>query len=311
MKFTDKVFAVLIPCNSITYEYDQAFLVDILQEIEKADPRARWEGSTSTSAIQYPTQYVQTQGSSTLDYLVYSATTNRLIILEYIHIDRHFSDAEYYAKCSKSVFLNQIKSYLPVVAQVSIGQNAGSTTSSASPNLGIGMGSAGNVTAGSFSGLFSTPTTNYDYVIGDVHNMDKAILMKVLQDVENIDPSILWKNGGYKPTNLYRTHVGFIVCRYIIYNSGTNELSNSMDPPPIPYDLCSTKEFIQEIQKCRIPMNQLQLSNKVPGAFSTEVITDSKWNCKCSSCKQDAYDNGMSFECSNGCKQATGVFLVK
>ncbi len=69
----------------------------------------------------------------------------------------------------------------------------------------------------------------------------------------------------------------------------------------------SIKEFTHLI----IHDNKGTLESFISGnrtVLVTNTPKASHWNCKCSKCNQDGYDSGMSFTCSNGCKQATGVF---
>jgi len=267
MKFTDKLFAIEIPCVLGTYDYDQAFLVDLLQEIENTDPKACW-----VSGAEKPTAYMPTNlggnASGDASYLIYSATTNELgtSISTYLST---YPNCQLFNPLGKPLFINLIVHNV-VRSQVApapwltpkTNKTPGWVTTSLDPEwLRVSIPSQG----------------------------DKA--KAFFTEIEQIDDTIRW-GAGKKPSESQNYYGD-----YIYYNIANNRLYMSSKPVHESYTgFTATGMFLERLR-------ELRSSVIIPA----KPDKDSRWNCKCSRCKEDAYQSPFSFECSKGCTNATSA----
>ena len=120
--------------------------------------------------------------------------------------------------------------------------------------------------------------------------------------IEKIDPTIKW-GSGETPTGIDAS----LIEGYIWYHVSSNILCTS---PQSYLATCRTNknydnahDFLAALKALKPTTQMLTTSSKV----SSTSKSQSKWNCKCSRCKEDAYQSPFSFECENGCQGATGI----
>jgi len=163
--------------------------------------------------------------------------------------------------------------------------------------------------------------------IGDRTN--KYYLFGVLDDLASLGAGITWKDGQeVKATDVHRLgdYEHFLVynsdknCIYvddspIMVGTGFTKVrwhSNSIDPHLIGNLFFVSTDFLNAVQDCYTHKQAaLAQIGTLLKTVKRDAYDSSLWNCMCSNCKSPAYDTGMSFECSNGCTQATGIFPVK
>ena len=272
MKFTDKVFAIEIPCVLGTYDYDQAFLADILQEIENIDPKACW-----VSGAEKPTAYMPTNlggnASGDASYLIYSTTTNELGTSSSTYLST-YTNCQLFTPLGKPLFINLI---VHNVVRSQVAPAPWGTTNAAS----VGGASV------------RVPDTRYVVVVPE----DNTKIEELMCGIETARPSISWINGKI-PSEFMPMRSKGSLSNYLIYNTKTNKIVQSMRNPSLDFtniECDSTAQFLS----CLIGGGI--------GISPTKPDKDSRWNCKCSRCKEDAYQSPFSFECSNGCKGATSA----
>jgi len=126
--------------------------------------------------------------------------------------------------------------------------------------------------------------------------LDKGLFDATMQIIESIDNSIHWMGSlNRKPTE-YRIACGQTISNdeQLIYTVKHNNLR--------------WNAYTQKKQATHSFMDGFIEALKAIKGNNSAAPTkqqDSRWNTKCSKCGNDAYDSGFTFECINGCMNAT------